>query len=142
MIGNVINILSNDVNKFEQLHFIHYLWLGPTTVAFSIYFIYWEIGWCAVIGMAPVLFCIPLQGRLNVYAILNIIHFVSTVILACMTKYLRIETALRTDHRVQVMNEIISGIRVIKMYAWEYAFSAALHKTRKYATLLRILIKY
>ena len=26
------------------------------------------------------------------------------------------------DRRVKVMNEVISGIRVIKMYAWEYAF--------------------
>ena len=27
-----------------------------------------------------------------------------------------------TDKRVKVMNEVLSGIRVIKMYAWEYAF--------------------
>ena len=29
------------------------------------------------------------------------------------------------------MNEVISGIRVIKMYAWEYAFSHVIADIRK-----------
>ena len=29
------------------------------------------------------------------------------------------------------MNEVITGIRVIKMYAWEYAFKRVVTKLRK-----------
>jgi len=36
-----------------------------------------------------------------------------------------------TDQRVRIMNEVISGIRVIKMYAWEYAFKKVVTKLRK-----------
>lgn len=35
-----------------------------------------------------------------------------------------------TDRRVQKMNEILSYIKVIKMYAWVKAFSQDIHRTR------------
>ena len=35
----------------------------------------------------------------------------------------RFKAARMTDRRVKAMNEIISGIRIVKMYGWEYAFS-------------------
>ena len=37
-----------------------------------------------------------------------------------------------TDRRVKAMNEIISGIRIVKMYGWEYAFSQLVHNIRRY----------
>ena len=43
----------------------------------------------------------------------------------------RLKAARLTDRRVKVMNEVISGIRVIKMYAWEYAFSHVVAAIRK-----------
>ena len=36
-----------------------------------------------------------------------------------------------TDRRVKVMNEVIAGIRVIKMYAWEYAFKRVVSELRR-----------
>ena len=43
----------------------------------------------------------------------------------------RHKSALVTDKRIQIMNEIITGIKVIKMYAWEYAFKAVVSKLRR-----------
>ena len=45
--------------------------------------------------------------------------------------HFRLKAALITDSRVKVMNEVIIGIRVIKMYAWEHAFKKMVDKIRK-----------
>ena len=38
----------------------------------------------------------------------------------------------RTDDRLSLTNEIISGIKVIKMYVWEDAFTRLEDEARKY----------
>ena len=43
----------------------------------------------------------------------------------------RLKAASITDSRVKVMNEVITGIRVIKMYAWEHAFKKMVDEIRK-----------
>ena len=47
----------------------------------------------------------------------------------------RLKSAKVTDKRVRIMNEIISGIRVVKMYAWDYAFKKLIKKIRRCATI-------
>jgi len=41
------------------------------------------------------------------------------------------KVAGKTDKRIRVMNEIINGIRVIKMYAWEIPFSKMVSESRE-----------
>ena len=51
------------------------------------------------------------------------------VIFSQMTAIRRIKMK-ETDKRVKLMNEILSGIRVIKYYAWEYAFTQKIRLIR------------
>lgn len=113
--GQVINLLSNDVGKFDiALCFIHDLWKGPVEAVFLGYFIYREIGVSGIIGMAFVLGFIPFQAYIGKKA-----------------AQFRLRTAKRTDVRVRFMNEIIQGIQVIKMYTWEKSFALMVDKIRK-----------
>lgn len=44
---------------------------------------------------------------------------------------LRGKIAKRTDERVKVMSELVNGVQVIKMYAWEKPFERLVDKLRK-----------
>ena len=44
---------------------------------------------------------------------------------------LRVETATKTDRRIRLMNEIINGMKVIKMFTWEKPFGRLVHEARK-----------
>lgn len=44
---------------------------------------------------------------------------------------LRQRSAVRTDKRIRLMNEIISGIQVIKMFTWEKAFNKLISLARR-----------
>ena len=48
-----------------------------------------------------------------------------------MFSRLRMSTALRTDQRIRTMNEILSGMRIIKMYTWENPFAKLIERCRR-----------
>lgn len=47
------------------------------------------------------------------------------------TMHCRNQTATLTDSRIHTMNEVVSGIRIIKMYAWEKPFAALVSEVRR-----------
>ncbi|XP_043593268.1 probable multidrug resistance-associated protein lethal(2)03659 isoform X2 [Bombus pyrosoma] len=114
-VGQAVNLLSNDVNRFDvALIYLHYLWLGPLETIIITYFMYKEVELSAIFGVIILLLFIPLQAYLGK-----------------KTSAYRLKTALRTDERVRLTNEIISGIQAIKMYAWEKPFSNLIERARR-----------
>ncbi|KAI4466022.1 atp-binding cassette sub-family c [Holotrichia oblita] len=121
--GQVVNLLSNDVSRFDIVSiFIHHMWLAPTSALIVTYLLWREAGLAGIIGIIPVFLVVPLQsytGKLS-------------------AKY-RKQTAYKTDERVRLMDEIISGVQVIKMYAWEKPFAKLIKHARRLE--LRIITK-
>ncbi|CAH0557608.1 unnamed protein product [Brassicogethes aeneus] len=114
--GQVVNLLSNDVNRFDvAVIFAHNLWVGPLETIVCTYLMYLQVGVSAVIGVLLLIAFIPIQ-----------------IYLGKKISVFRLRTALRTDERVRLMNEIISGIQVIKMYAWEKPFAQLVALARRY----------
>ena len=44
---------------------------------------------------------------------------------------LRVRTAGKTDRRIRLMNEIVNGLKVIKMYTWEKPFASLVQNSRE-----------
>ncbi|KAJ3584308.1 hypothetical protein NHX12_014804 [Muraenolepis orangiensis] len=113
--GQIVNLLSTDVNKFDELSiFLHYLWVGPLNVVVVVALLWSVIGPSCLAGCVVLLFLMPLQslsGKL-------------------FSKFSR-EMAVLTDSRILTMNEVVSGIRIIKMYAWEKPFAALVSAVRQ-----------
>ncbi|XP_044730120.1 ATP-binding cassette sub-family C member 4-like isoform X2 [Chrysoperla carnea] len=126
-IGNIINLMSNDVSRFDQtLMYLHYIWIMPIQAVTLSYFMYNTCGLAAFAGVAVITAqAVPLQGYLSK-----------------KTAQLRGPIAQRTDERVRLMNEIISGIQVIKMYAWEKPFELLVQQARKAEIDLLLITSY
>lgn len=60
--GRVVNLLTNDLNKFElALAFLHDLWKGPLETVLLGYLVYREIGISGIVGILFILSFIPIQ---------------------------------------------------------------------------------
>ena len=52
---------------------------------------------------------------------------------------IRAKAAAQTDKRLEIMKEIIAGIRVVKMYAWEWNFRDLVARIRKLVSMFDLL---
>ena len=114
-IGKIVNLITNDVNKLDlSLYFFHYIWVTPIQFLMVLYLTWQLIGVISLTGGAILILFILFQPWISkrIY-------------------YLRGETAKKTDERITLMNEIINGIQLIKMYAWEKSFSDIIANIRK-----------
>ncbi|XP_078042801.1 putative multidrug resistance-associated protein lethal(2)03659 [Augochlora pura] len=113
--GQMVNFLSNDVNRLDYfVCSINYLWIGPMQMILVTYLIFREIGLGAITGMSVVLLSIPLQ-----------------LYLARKVSHLTYGSAVKTDNRLRLMNQIIAGVELIKMYVWEIPYSLLVENARR-----------
>ncbi|XP_075538961.1 ATP-binding cassette subfamily C member 4-like isoform X1 [Dermacentor variabilis] len=114
-VGQMVNLLSNDVNRFDQsVLFVPYLVAGPLQTAIITWVLWQHLGISCIAGISFVLLYIPFQGCLG-----------------RAFSRLRAKTAALTDERIRLVNEFVAGMRVIKMYTWETPFANLVNDMRK-----------
>lgn len=72
-----------------------------------------------------------MQMTLLIFYICSFIRLFS-VWLGKMLSKLRSNTAIMTDERIRLMNEVILGIQMIKIYTWEIPFAKFIEVAKMY----------
>lgn len=64
--GQVVNLLSNDVSRYDLAFiFLHSFWIGPIVIILIVYYLWLDIGVSCLAGLIPNIFLtLPLQGKL------------------------------------------------------------------------------
>jgi ABC-type multidrug transport system fused ATPase/permease subunit len=101
--GEITNLFSTDsVRLAEFVSSVHEAWIAPTVAVISSIVLIVYFGWCAMIGIAGMVLCVPFLIYLT-KKLANVEELMSEI----------------KDERVKLMNEILQGIRVVKFFAWE-----------------------
>nr|CAD7428322.1 unnamed protein product [Timema monikensis] len=113
-VGEIVNLMSVDANRIlEAVPNLNILWSAPMLIALCLYFL-WEImGPSVLAGLAVMVVLIPING-----------------FIANKVKNLQIQQMKTKDQRIKLMNEVLNGIKVLKMYAWEPSFEKIIESKR------------
>uniref|UniRef100_A0A8C1G2J6 ABC-type glutathione-S-conjugate transporter n=2 Tax=Cyprinus carpio TaxID=7962 RepID=A0A8C1G2J6_CYPCA len=104
-VGEIVNLVSADTQKLmDFVVYFNAVWVAPIEIALCLFFLWQRLGPSALAGIATVILIFPLNG-----------------FIAKMRSKLQVQMKYM-DGRIKLMNEILSGIKILKFYAWENAF--------------------
>ncbi|XP_054553030.1 ATP-binding cassette sub-family C member 12 isoform X2 [Talpa occidentalis] len=114
-VGEVLNILSSDsYSLFEAALFCPLPATIPILMVVCAVYSFFILGPTALIGISVYIIFIPIQ-----------------MFMAKLNSAFRRSAISVTDKRVQTMNEFLTCIKLIKMYAWEKSFTNTIQDLRK-----------
>ncbi|XP_023240929.1 multidrug resistance-associated protein 1-like [Centruroides sculpturatus] len=113
--GDIVNMMSVDVIElFEFTMYFSQLWSVPLTLTIGIYFVWQYLGIATLAGLIVIIILAPI-----------------TVVLAKVCDIFQQKQMDLKDDRIRVMNEILNGMKILKLYAWELPFMKKVNDIRK-----------
>ncbi|RNA37147.1 multidrug resistance-associated 1 isoform X3 [Brachionus plicatilis] len=114
-VGEMTNLMQVNTQSFVDLTaYINTLWSGPLQIAICIFLLWQYLGPACLAGVGVMVISIPLNG------------FISNRAKEYQTKKLK-----EQDSRIKMTNEVLSGIKVLKLYGWELSFRNLIDKIRE-----------
>ncbi|KAK0171316.1 hypothetical protein PV328_009061 [Microctonus aethiopoides] len=113
-VGEIVNLMAVDAQRFIELTaYINMIWSAPLQIALALYFLWDELGASVLAGLLVMIILIPVNA-----------------VIANKVKTLQIRQMKSKDERVKLINEVLNGIKVLKLYAWEPSFEQQILKIR------------
>ncbi|XP_037043484.1 multidrug resistance-associated protein 1-like [Bradysia coprophila] len=113
-VGEITNLMSVDVDHFTQIMVsIDLLWSAPFQIAVALYFLWSMLDVVVLAGFAVMLLAIPITG-----------------ILMIISDDYSTRQMAKKDERIKMIHEILNGIKVLKLYAWENSFGDLINSIR------------
>uniref|UniRef100_A0A183TW18 Multidrug resistance-associated protein 1 n=1 Tax=Toxocara canis TaxID=6265 RepID=A0A183TW18_TOXCA len=104
-VGEIVNLMAVDIDRFQQLipQSFQY-WSSPMQMTIALYLLWNLIGLSVLSGVAVMLLLLPINFGITM----------------AIRRWQVRQMAVK-DERTNMINEILNGIKVIKLYAWEPA---------------------
>jgi len=113
-VGAIVSHMQIDAQKLgDALPYLHMIWSGPLQLAIAITMLYNYLGPSGFMGLAVMVMMLPLNMKLG----------------AKIGKY-SLATMGARDKRVKFTNELLQGMRILKLFAWEKPLLEQLHQKR------------
>ncbi|RMC11511.1 hypothetical protein DUI87_11630 [Hirundo rustica rustica] len=113
-VGETVNLMSADAQRFMDLaNFIHQLWSCPLQIILSIVFLWGELGPSVLAGIATMVLLLPVNA-----------------FLVAKAKTIQERNMKNKDERMKIMTEILNGIKILKLFAWEPSFEKRVNDIR------------
>ncbi|XP_036593137.1 canalicular multispecific organic anion transporter 1 isoform X2 [Trichosurus vulpecula] len=114
-IGETVNLMSVDAQRFmDMTNFFHLLWSCPLQIILAVIFLWLELGPSILAGLGVMVLLIPINA-----------------VLATKSRAIQVKNMKNKDKRLKLMNEILSGIKILKYFAWEPSFMEQIQGIRK-----------
>ncbi|XP_069761773.1 multidrug resistance-associated protein 1 isoform X2 [Narcine bancroftii] len=114
-VGEIVNLMSVDAQKLMDLiTYLNMIWSAPLQIILAMYFLWQNLGPSVLAGVAVMILLVPI-----------------TSVIAMKTKNYQVTQMKEKDDRIKLMNEILNGIKVMKLYAWELAFQEKVQLIRQ-----------
>ncbi|KAM9660359.1 ATP-binding cassette sub-family C member 8 isoform 2-T2 [Trichechus inunguis] len=125
--GQICNLVAIDTNQLMWFFFLcPNLWAMPVQIIVAVILLYYILGVSALIGAAVIILLAPVQ------------YFVATKLSQAQRSTLEY-----SNDRLKQTNEMLRGIKLLKLYAWENIFRTRVEITRrKEMTSLRAFAIY
>ncbi|KAJ2123708.1 hypothetical protein IW147_002301 [Coemansia sp. RSA 720] len=114
-VGSIVTHMSADSQRVADFaaNFSHHLWSSPLQIVLALYLLYRTLGWTVYAGVLVMLISIPTSAQLS----------------RSMRTLNKLLMGYR-DQRMKIMDEVLSGIKIIKLYAWESSFIRRINEVR------------
>ncbi|XP_053666960.1 ATP-binding cassette sub-family C member Sur [Anopheles marshallii] len=114
--GTITNLMSDDAfNVMSFVKMVHYVWAIPLKIGVVMYLLYRQLGISTVIGsVVCIVTMTPLQLLIG-------------KLMAANSK----KASECTDERLRRINEVLLGIKLIKLNAWESVFKDKISQARQ-----------
>ncbi|OQR87169.1 ATP-binding Cassette (ABC) Superfamily [Thraustotheca clavata] len=112
--GEITNLMSIDAQRLQDItSYSHAIWYAFFQIIVASYLLYLQLGVAFVAGVIVILLLIPTTA------------LISKLMQTLQDKLMKIK-----DERVKVTYEVLSGIKVIKLQAWENSFTSRVMEFR------------
>lgn len=113
--GEITDMMEIDSERLQTMTAqLHMIWSGPNTILLAMFILYLQVGWSAFVGLGVILIMFPIARMISKH----------------LKQYQR-QLLREKDKRIQLTTEILTGIKTIKIQAWEESFLNKIQEIRK-----------